>query len=398
MTRPLVIGRKGVRPYNHVMRKVKAILVTVFFSVLLVSCAHDVHPERPLDFTREDGPIRNVIIVIGDGMGQNHVNAGNAYIREGLSFYDWNRVLVNTDSVTSDGKMTTTDSAAGATALATGVLTLNYYAGLDPDRNELLTIMDYAHHIGKSTGIVTTDGLTGATPAGFSAHSVSRDDYAQIFNTQLKSNIDLLCASRIPGSASLNPITQLLKSGYLYINELENFRKVTGFSSKICAIVDMAAADAPVALKDSVGIALDYLDKDPDGFVLMVEQAYIDKYSHENNIDGMLSCMVSIDETVDAIASWMEGRDDTVLLVTADHETGDLSISESEILSGSVSEEDGDLLYYSWSTGGHTNTPVWLFAYGQPLEKYFEEYFREDSTIKNTEIFNIMLKCIGNRL
>ncbi|MCQ2412440.1 MAG: alkaline phosphatase [Sphaerochaetaceae bacterium] len=380
------------------MRKIKAIVLAISIFVLLVSCKHEIHPYSSLDFTKEEGPIRNVILVIGDGMGQNHVNAGNAYIKDGLSFYGWNKVLSNTDSVKASGKRDTTDSAAGATALATGVLTINSYVGVDPAMNELHTIMDYAKHIGKSTGIVTTDGLTGATPAGFSGHATSRDDYSQIFDTQLTSNVDLLCASRIPSSAGKNKTARLQDAGYLYVDDLEKFGEAAQGTSKICAIFDMATKDAPIALEDAVSIALDYLDSDPDGFVLMVEQAYIDKYSHENNVDGMLASMVSISETVKAIATWMEDRDDTVLLVTADHETGGLAISESENLGKSVTEQDGDTLYYAWSRTNHSNTPVYLFAHGQILEQFFKDNYPEGTVIKNTETFRIMLKCIGNRL
>ena len=119
--------------------------------------------------------VKNVILIIGDGMGVEHISAAQMCTGEAFCFRDWQYASVNTDSVNEDGQGSVlTDSAAAATAMATGSLTVNGYVGKDSRGVDLSTVLDEARRLGKATGIVTTDALYGATPAAFSAHSFTR--------------------------------------------------------------------------------------------------------------------------------------------------------------------------------------------------------------------------------
>ena len=118
--------------------------------------------------------IKNVIIIIGDGMGLNHVKAGELYEGKDYAFTSWHQTTVNTDSFDGEGRYTLTDSAAGGTAIATGVVTWNGFVGVDPYGDDLPTVMDRAKELGKATAVISTDAVYGATPASFSGHSWSR--------------------------------------------------------------------------------------------------------------------------------------------------------------------------------------------------------------------------------
>lgn len=137
---------------------------------------------------KEGAKVKNFIYVIGDGMGLEHVAAGAMTSGEACTFGDWKRASVNTDSLTSVKfrATKTTDSAAAGTALATGVLTKNGRIGKDKDGRDTVTILDVAKSKGKATGIVTSDKLSGATPASFSAHAMSRKDTDDIIASQIK--------------------------------------------------------------------------------------------------------------------------------------------------------------------------------------------------------------------
>ena len=139
--------------------------------------------------------IKNVVIIIGDGMGFEHIESGEMYESAKYMFPNWTQTAVNTDS-TDGNNLVLTDSAAGGTAIATGVLTKNGYVGKNPNGEDLETVLDLAKSLNKSTAVITTDKLYGATPASFSAHSLSRDYTTEIVESQIRtSNVDILCGT-----------------------------------------------------------------------------------------------------------------------------------------------------------------------------------------------------------
>jgi alkaline phosphatase len=329
-------------------------------------------------------------------MGLEHIAAGEMYTGADFKFTDWQRTSVNTDSVGTNGKgPVLTDSAAAGTALATGKLTVNSYIGKDHTGMDVLTIMDKASKTyKKSTGVVTTDSLLGATPSAFSAHSTNRNDSATIFSTQVASGVDLLCGSTDSYCTSRKATIE--SNGYTYC---DNFSKVknTMSADKTYWQFDLAGATATVALCNVAVQAMNYLDQDTDGFVLMIEQAHIDKYSHSNDFDGMVKSVKSLNDTVEAVLAWIGERNDTAILITADHETGGLNVSSEARFNSRYSNSLAaglDKIYYNWSSGNHTNSKVGLFVYGIEVDFSQFDYYSSHHLIKNTDVHNLMVDVL----
>lgn len=346
------------------------ILLTAFTAALGLSACN---PNRK---------IKNVIIVIGDGMGLKHITAGKSYEQADLAFEDWSMVKVNTGSLdTAMDSDTPTDSAAAGTALAGGYLTYNGCIGMDGNGREIKTILDYALDEGKSTGVVTTDTLVGATPGAFSGHSMSRTKTIEIALSQLDSGVNLLCGS---ASAEFTErVDEIEQSGYAYCDDLAALDEKAQGDKLLCQL-DMYGVKASVKLPAVTRKALEFLDRDEDGFVLMVEQAHIDKYSHSNNFTDMQRAVSDLNATVKEILTWLGEREDTAILVTADHETGGLS------LAGGGADIRG-----SWSTGNHTTADVGLFTYGFETDYEKLAYYGKENRIKNAEIFEIALGLVS---
>ena len=339
------------------------------------------------------GEIRNLIIIIGDGMGDAQLDSGELGMGKEYAFRDWQSTHSNTNSLDDAGQPTkVTDSAAGGTALSTGTLTVNKYLGKDKDGNDLQTILDHAKEYGKATGVVTTDAISGATPASFSAHCVDREDTQTILYTQVESNVDLLCANKTSEAAAMKSFME--KAGYSYCDMFSNI-KGTLAAEKAYWQFNMAGMSATDKLETVVPYALDFLDKDEDGFVLMIEQAHIDKYCHSNEIDGTLLMADSLNNTVEAILAWLGDRSDTAILITADHETGALQVS-SETKLGSSFSANGNTFYYRYGSENHSDTPVPVYVYG--FQADFTPYYIDNSqtVIKNTSVFSIMLDLLKN--
>ena len=250
----------------------------------------------------QKAPIRNLILIIGDGMGPEHIAAGQLASGAVYPFTDWQNTNVNTDSVSKDGLAgVMTDSAASATALATGFLTVNGYLGMDRNARQLDTILDLAKASGKATGIVTTDYLYGATPSGFSAHSPSRTDYDRITRTQAQSGVDFLCGLR-KDSHYLSYQSQITSGGYYFANTAEGLRNAPKGAEKLYLTLNIENSQADsLPLCTVASMALSFLEHDEDGFVLIIEQAHIDKHSHNNEINGVVSAMNSLALTVETV-------------------------------------------------------------------------------------------------
>ena len=243
--------------------------------------------------TGENGPIvleatevKNVILFIGDGMGPEQVKFGEIIKESKLSFQNFPySTMVDTNSLDGFGGYTTTDSAAAATALATGVLTTNGRVGLGPDRDvHLETIMDVAQGLGKRTGVITTEGLNGATPMGFSSHAESRNLGRQLLEEAAKSSGINFFAS--DATDDLNCFT---KAGYSVISGLDMYDVVKEDEKIFCNMMIKAGVEEEnetyETFHETVATALDFLSQDEDGFVLMAEGAHIDHGGHNNDID-----------------------------------------------------------------------------------------------------------------
>ncbi|MGN1116282.1 MAG: alkaline phosphatase [Candidatus Ornithomonoglobus sp.] len=361
----------------------------------IAACGH-VHGADTCPVCGETGLniIKNVILIIGDGMGLEHIAAGQGTYEKDYAFTDWQFATVNTDSLTSGGRNASelTDSAASGTALATGTITLNKYVGMDQHDRPLQTVLDYAKSLGKRTGIVTTDNLYGATPGAFSAHVSDRSDYQGILESQLSSNVDLLCGA-VSGSNSLSRAL-VVQNGYTFCTTTSDMNSATDKDKLYCTL-DMEgfnSSAAAVKLADATVAALNFLDNDA-GFVMMIEQAHIDKYSHKKDFANMVASVDSLNSTVDAILDWLGDRTDTAIIVTADHETGELSFSLNDTLPSAYAVKGHQRVYYRFNSTSHTKSDVGFFLYGADIDIEKFSYFMTDYQLKNADIPAI-IRCL----
>ena len=362
------------------------------------SSSSDTSEEAYSTVTLEADVVKNVILFIGDGMGPEQIDFGAIMKESPLRFQEFPYMTqLNTDSV--DGL---TDSAAAATALATGTLTSNGRVGFAPDSEEpLTTIMDIAKGMGKSTGVITTETLNGATPMGFSSHATARGQTNTLLSGAAVSGIDFFA------SDLTSKINDFKTEGYSVINFLKDYEGVKDEDKVYCNFKIKPTVEEDDAmhttLEDTVETALDFLSKDEDGFVLMAEGAHIDHGGHNNDIDYMVEELLAFDEGVQAALQWAKGRTDTVVIVTADHETGGLTLYDG-ITKDNYREMVGfdgftyGTKYYSWSTTGHSQTYVNFYVNGKNIDfKAYSQYERSE-LMKNTATFYIMKDLLENKI
>ncbi len=299
-----------------------------------------------------------VILFVGDGMGFPHVEGG------GLYAYGSSGSLVM-ESLPYAGRLLTasltgiTDSAAGATALSTGHKTWNNVVAMDGDYAELTTVLEEARARGLATGVVTTDALTGATPASFFAHVESRGDKLEIAQQLAADPPDVVLGggmNDLEEAFAGVDVQMVTTRSELYATTPDGRPFVGVFAAETFPYVVDGYFDQPT-LAEMTTFALDILDDHPDGFFLVVEGARIDHASHGNDGDKVHQETASLDEAVAAAVSWADaGAYDPTLLVTADHECGGLDVSGGGT-AGTVPDS-------AWRWGNHTNADVPVFGRG----------------------------------
>lgn len=297
---------------------------------------------------------KNVILLVADGTGVAHYTAA-LHFRGAESRIGTMPVIGLATTPCADRYVT--DSAAAATALAGGIKTNYEMLGQDPAGNVPVTVLGAAEERGKATGLVTTGYFWDATPGAFAAHAKHRDD-PTIPAQMLGKNIEVIAGSGMQklGKDGLPAFDALVKdSGYTAITEPAELEAAKG--PRLLAVFqgqdrDMDVPDAPLPLL--ARWAIDRLDDDPDGFFLMIEHEGTDSASHQNFNADVRRALISFDEAVGVALDFARRRGDTLVVVTGDHETGGLRISDTK--TGRFRME--------WSTGDHTAAAVPVFAYG----------------------------------
>lgn len=366
------------------------IIILVVFSLFCISCneydSDGYQKEINLDYIsnqNEDAKIKNIILLIGDGMGVNHVEVtkktldGNQKLDLELAEYT---SMVTTYCIDEP----VTDSAASGTAMATGYKTIYKRLGMDEEGNEVKNILEYAYDKGLGTGIVTDEELYDATPAAFSSHVRQRYTYKNdILEQQVSSKIDLLIGFGEQTYCTYED--KITQNGFKYVNKKSDFNKVK--SSKVFAafpVGDTYKDDVPT-LYEMTDKALDILSKNEKGFVLVVECGKIDGASHDGNIIEMTEQVKMLDKTLRVILNFMRSNDETLVIATADHETGGLVIGDGEL-------SDNWFTDYSSNTEGkhyHTAQDVKLYAFGTKSKIF------DNKKLDNTDIFKIMKEELG---
>ena len=315
---------------------------------------------------------KNIIILIGDGMGINYVGA-SLLLDKRSPFKEFKSIGL---SITCSADKLITDSAAGATAIATGYLTNNKYVSVDPNNKSLYTIFEHAEKLGLSKGIVVTSSVSHATPAAFIAHTNDRHDQNFIASQMVDQNIDVVIGGGLKyflpqnlsgdRTDSLNLTDKLINKDYSLVRNYEELTKIPDSVKQLYAIFEMDGL--PEALKRSYTLgdltksAINHLKYNETGFILLIEGSQIDWAGHDHKSNELLAEMNDFSIALSEVISFAKSDGNTLVVVTSDHETGGMSITK-----GSSDAKDIEL---SYTTTGHTPSPVGIFAYGPGEEKF----------------------------
>lgn len=348
----------------------------------------------------------NVILFIGDGMGVAQISAARiaSVGPDGRLAMDLlpESCLMTTHSADA----LTTDSAAAATAFATGHKTNNGYLSVAPDGGPLKTILEHAQSLGMSTGLVTTSRLSHATPAAFASHIPDRSQEDRIAAQMLATQSTVMLGGG--GDLFRNLIAAAQDSGYVYVSTADELALVDARSTDYLLGLfsadhmsyeyDRSDTDEP-SLWEMTAKAIDLLDGDPDGFFLMVEGGRIDHAGHSRDGTRNIWETIAFDQAVRIGVDYALSDGNTLLIVLADHETGGMSVAEG-MYHGfpTLPDRDGEashmkgvkaahLLGVGWTTGGHTGIPVLVMSMGPGSE-------RMRRLIDNTDVFPIMMETL----
>lgn len=330
---------------------------------------------------------KNIILMIGDGMGYNTVSL-RVLDANGASNFERFPYMGSIKTYNSDGGIT--DSAAGGTAFAIGEKTKDGVIGMDTNLKPKTNLMEIAHKNKQATGIVVTCALTHATPASFSAHQPKRNMYEAIAGDIINSNVDLLVGGGMKHFTKRkdgrNLIDEAKVKGYsIYTDTTSYFSSNTKKAMVVVADEHLKAADkergnylAPATMK-----TIELLKKEnKNGFVMMVEGSQIDWAEHGNNTDQLRAEMADFDKTIGAVLDFAKKDGNTLVIVLADHDTGGVTLPPTEV--NSLSEEYGNYVV-KYSTGAHCGTLIPVFAYGPGAEKFCGIY-------QNSDIFHKIMQ------
>jgi alkaline phosphatase len=298
-----------------------------------------------------NGKVRNVILMIGDGMGNGHV--ASAFYANGGEL-----TMTNLRSMgyvcTQSADSFTTDSAASGTAYATGSKTNNRYLGVGPDGKRLKNIPETVVPRGYAAGVVSTDDVHGATPAAFFAHQPNRKMVAEIWGDIPSSYLSFLSAGdRKVYNKQDEATRKAIEEKFKVVYEPGNYD-----DDKVLYLPPtVKVGERGNYLPETTQMAIDFLSKkSKKGFFLMVEGARIDKEAHGNRLDGVVGETLDFDKAIEVAIRFAEKDGHTLVVISADHETGGMTLKSGQPEPGTVAAV--------FSSKGHTPCFVPLFAYG----------------------------------
>jgi alkaline phosphatase len=374
--------------------------------------------------------VRNVIFINGDGMSAAHREAARLYWAGLDGQLTMDRLPHSGQLTTSpdDPESAITDSAAGASAWATGERTYNGAISVDVDGNPLPTLGAQAKAAGKATGLVTTAQVTDASPAAFFANAVDRaaqDDIARQYLEASKPDVilgggeDWWLPAGTPGAYPDQPaedptegsrgtkgnlIAKARAAGYQYVTTPGQLAgagrgKLLGLFANQEMFQQHPEGEGDVyrpvvSLATMARKALDTLSADRDGFFLLIEEEAVDEFAHNNNARRTLQAMGELDKAVAVARAWAATHRDTLVIVTGDHETGGLAVEDvdTEDESGDgTSAEDGPFpvkgtdfqFFVDWTTTGHTGQDVPVSAYGPLADRFTGKH-------PNTHVYDVL--------
>ena len=387
---------------------------------------------------------KNVIYMIGDGMGPAYTTAYRYFkddpTTKSVEQTVFDTMLTGMARTYPDDHTVVTDSAASATALSSGHKSYNGAIAVDTDKKPLKTMLEIAKQRGMTTALLATSQINHATPASFAAHNESRNNYDEIANDYIDNKI----AGKLPVDLMLgggtkyfirddrNLVDEFKAAGYQYGDDIQNLNQIT----QLPAIGLYAAKGLPFALDENptrltklTSKALELLDnQNKDGFFVMIEGSQIDWCGHANDIACAMAEMDDFASAIEKAKAYVDKNKDTLLVITADHSTGGLTLGahgqykwEADVVHGvkatagtitqhllesddlksvwnkytsiaftpenkikleqaksmgdkalnlAVKSIISDTSFTGWTTGGHTAVDVQVFAYGKGSEQF----------------------------
>jgi alkaline phosphatase len=327
-------------------------------------------------------PGRNIILMIGDGMGLTQITGARTVNGDKLNMLRCRSIGLQS---THCNDKYVTDSGAAGTAMACGIKTNYYWVGVDPNEIPITNILEIAEKNGLSTGLVTTSEITHATPAAFYAHQVDRFQYDAIALELITKGVDFIVGGgRVHFDQrpdSLNLIDSLLMRNYNVTDDLS----LISADKKNAVFI---AENHPVPYLDgrgdmlpqAVSVAVNQLKKNKTGFFLMVEGAQIDWAGEENDQDYLMAEMLDFDRAVGEALDFAEADGNTLVIITGDHETGGFALTDGSLADNTVQGQ-----FITWL---HTGAMVPVFAYGPGEEEFTGVY-------ENTAFFTKFLDYFG---
>lgn len=369
-------------------------IIFVLLTASLVACGGD-KPSNKKSLNADVEIAKNIIFLIGDGMGLAQVSKTIQLQSEALNL---ERATVIGLSKTSSSQEVITDSAAGATAFSIGEKTFNGAIGVSKSGKSKQTILELLAKQNYATALIATSSITHATPASFFAHRQTRENYYGIAEDMVSAPVTLFIGggqdhfdkrsnAKKGTPDERNLVAEMAAAGVTMVSNLESLKNTNGRAGFFTAggHPDSILKGRNDILPRSIQSSIDYLQKQSDkGFFMVVEGSQIDWGGHENNLDYAVSELVDFDAAVGMAMDFAERDGNTLVLVTADHETGGLTLPTSDIKAEEPYAEAG----HSFSSIGHTSTMVPVYAFGKGAEHFAGVY-------ENNEIYAKMLQSIG---
>lgn len=370
----------------------------IFASAVLALCVHSANAqynmptqtftyEHPYAVEKLQAPkgkkVKNVILMIGDGMSLMHVytawtaNRGKLWLENAQA-----TGLSKTWAV----KKLVTDSGSGGTSLATGVKTVYHAVGVDPEGKPLTSLVDVAKELGKDAGLAVTCRLWDATPCDFCCHNIDRDKEEELVGDYPTSGVDFVFgggAQKFTNRKDGRDIfKELQKKGYHVSRTLDDFFAYDK-NSRIFAVPYDKDTPLPdergdlLARASMKGISL--MNQNKNGFFMMIEGSQLDDYGHFNQLDLLMKETLDFDKTIGEVMKWAAKDGETLVVVTADHETGGLTLVNGN--------KDEGRVECCFSTKDHSGAMVPVYAFGPGAENF-------TGIFENTDVFKKIKKLM----
>ncbi len=360
----------------------KSALRGIFVLILALTSAHCTQNDK----SQSGSSAPNIILMIGDGMGVPQVSVAYYFGDQKSNFSKFKHIGFH---LTSDKTHKITDSAAGATAFSIGQKTYKRAIGVSTDSIPQETILEFLQKEGYQTGLISLTTITHATPAAFYAHVVDRDMHEEIAAQLVDAKIDFFAGGGRryfeDRKDKQNLLTALVNAGYhldtavLSEPEYQHPNAYILANESLPSIPEGRQDFLPQATQK----ALDYFDKKKAPFFLMVEGSYIDWAGHAEDTEMLIGEVEDFDEVLGVVLDFVEKNPNTLLVVTADHETGEVSIGkkyEVDAATGDRKEIPEEVQIY-FNSNQHSGELIPVFAIGMGSEQFQGIY-------ENNEIYH----------